>query len=159
ATKQQEMQRQLDAIDLKTQQRIDNGPLACSKTFRTRLEESDQFQRLLYDRRGTARLTLSGKDLSDFPMERKAIISATASGTSGGDMLTPVGTMTSGVLQIDRISGITPEARQQLFVRDALFARPTDMAVVDFVKVSSPMGIASPVPEASVKPENSVQFE
>ena len=49
------------------------------------------------------------------------------------------GFQTTGVMPIDRISGITPEARQSLTVRDALTARPTTMAVVDFVKVTTPM--------------------
>jgi hypothetical protein len=53
--------------------------------------------------------------------------------------LNPVGVATSGVLQIDRIPGITPEARQVVKVRDALSARPTTQAVVDFVKVSVPL--------------------
>ena len=93
-------------------------------------------------------------------MNRKTTISGTTSGTgSGGDPLNPVGAMTTGVLQIDRIPGITPEARQVLKVRNVLAARPTTMAVVDFVKVTSPMAIASPVAEASVKPENSVTFQ
>jgi HK97 family phage major capsid protein len=39
-----------------------------------------------------------------------------------------------------------------------LFARPTSLAIVDFVKVTSPLSIASPVAEGSVKPENSLSF-
>jgi HK97 family phage major capsid protein len=66
--------------------------------------------------------------------------------------------MTTGVLQIDRIPGITPEARQALTIRDVLTANPTQLQVVDFVKVSTPMSIASPVAENSTKPENAVTF-
>jgi HK97 family phage major capsid protein len=68
------------------------------------------------------------------------------------------GFQTTGVMQIDRIPGITVEARQVLTVRDVLMARPTMLPIVDFVRVSSPLSIASPVPEASVKPENALQF-
>lgn len=63
------------------------------------------------------------------------------------------------MLQIERIPGITPEARQVLKVPDVLTANPTTMQVVDFVKVSQPLSIASPVPEASMKPENQLNFQ
>jgi len=33
------------------------------------------------------------------------------------------------------------------------------MAIVDFVRVQTPLSIASPVPEASTKPENQLQFQ
>jgi HK97 family phage major capsid protein len=39
-----------------------------------------------------------------------------------------------------------------------LYSRPTTAAVIDFVKVSTPMSIASPVAEGSVKPQNAVAF-
>jgi HK97 family phage major capsid protein len=81
-------------------------------------------------------------------MERKTTITSAA-----------VGQSVSGVLQIDRIPGITLEARQVLKVRDLLTATPTTMQVVDFVKVQTPMTIASPVVEASTKPENAVTFQ
>src|SRR5262249_29601097 len=48
--------------------------------------------------------------------------------------------------------------RQQLTVRDLLFARPTNMQVVDYVKVSSPLSNASPQSEGSSKYENAVSF-
>jgi len=121
------------------------------------VQENESVARLLKDRRGTAVLHLKGNEYAEL-MNRKSIISATTSGSAGGDALNPLGAMTSGVLQIDRIPGITPEARQVLKIRDVLSARPTSMAVVDFVKVTSPMAIASPVPEASIKPENAVTF-
>ena len=69
-----------------------------------------------------------------------------------------VGVATTGVLQIDRIPGITLEARQTLTVRDLLSARPTTMQVVDFVKVNTPMANASPQVEGSAKAENAVTF-
>jgi HK97 family phage major capsid protein len=43
-------------------------------------------------------------------------------------------------------------------VRDVLASSPTEMAIVDFVKVSTPMSIASPVAEASTKPENQLNL-
>jgi len=46
-----------------------------------------------------------------------------------------------------------------LTVRDLLYARPTTMAIVDFVRVQTPLSIASPVPETSLKPENQLQFQ
>ena len=77
---------------------------------------------------------------------RKSIISAVTSGSQDGDTLAPVGAQTTGVLTIDRIPGITPEARPALRVRDILAQRPTTMQVVDYVRVNTPMSIASPVP-------------
>lgn len=68
------------------------------------------------------------------------------------------GFMTTGVMPIDRIPGITPEPRQQLTVRDLLYESSTTMPVVDFVKVSVPMTIGSPVPEGSTKPQENLQF-
>lgn len=144
AAKLAALQQQVDAIDMKLADRhsSDVQPLA----FVDKLKEHEGFQRLMHDRRGSAILTLSGKDAAAM-LSRKTTLTETGQGF-----------MTTGVMPIDRIPGITPEARQTLTVRDALTARPTSMAVIDFVKVSSPMGIASPVAEASTKPENAVTF-
>jgi HK97 family phage major capsid protein len=151
------LQTQVDAIDTSLSQKHFFDPASSGSLFLKSLEESESVQRLLRDKKGSAHFTLKGAALRD--LERKSIISATTSGSAGGDALNPVGVGTSGVLTIDRIPGITPEARQVLRVRDVLFASPTTMQVVDFVKVTSPLSIASPVPEASVKPENSVTFQ
>jgi HK97 family phage major capsid protein len=62
------------------------------------------------------------------------------------------------VLTIDRIGGITTEARQTLTLRDLLPSRPTTNQIIDFVKVNSPMGIGSPQTEASDKALNAVTF-
>jgi HK97 family phage major capsid protein len=150
------MQKQVDALDVKLAQRqiIEQGQ---GPTLVKTVKESESIQRLLKDRRGSAVINLKGRDVIEL-MNRKAIISATAAGTSEGDILDPVGIATTGVLQIDRTPGITAEARQVLMLRNLLPARPTTMQVVDFVKVSTPMSIGSPVPEASTKPENQVQF-
>jgi HK97 family phage major capsid protein len=139
------IQRQVDALDLRT---TDHHTASFNrKTLADQLKESDQFQRLIADRRGVARLTLTGADAAA-AFERKTTI------TSGA-----VTTQTTGVLQIERIPGITTEARQALTLRNVLYARPTTFQVVDFVRVSTPMSIASPVPEASTKPENQVTFQ
>lgn len=151
---------QCDAIDVKMATRlVGDSSFGSPSTLAKSISENESVQRLLRDRRGSAILNLKGNEVVDL-MSRKTIISNITSGTSsGGDTLNPVGAATTGVLQIDRTPGITPEARQTLKVRDCLSARPTNMAMVDFVKVSSPMSIASPAAEGSVKAENSVTFQ
>lgn len=150
------LQTQVDALDVKLAQKHvsdqGQGPTLI-KTF----HENESIQRLLKDRSGKAVIQIKGSEIAEL-MERKTIISNITSGSAGTDTLNPVGASTTGVLQIDRIPGITPEARQSLKIRDLLSARPTTMQVVDFVKVTSPMTIASPVAEASIKPENSLTF-
>jgi HK97 family phage major capsid protein len=150
------LQTQVDAMDVKLAQKLiaDQGQ---GSTLLKSFREDEGVQRLLKDRKGHAVVTIKGNDVADL-MSRKTIISDIVSGSAGSDTLNPVGASTSGVLQIDRIAGITPEARQVLKIRDLFSARPTTMQIVDFVKVSSPLSIASPVPEASVKPENSLSF-
>jgi HK97 family phage major capsid protein len=158
AAKLHALQTQVDAIDVKLAQRhFGDSSFGSGSTLLKTIQENESIQRILKDRRGTAVLHLKGAEYAQL-MDRKSIISATASGSSEGDALNPVGVATTGVLQIDRIAGITQEARQVLTIRSVLSARPTTMQVVDFVKVSSPLSIASPVPEASVKPENQLQF-
>lgn len=97
------------------------------------------------DRKGTCVITLDGKQMQ--ALERKTTIDSSA-----------VGVATSGVLQIERIPGIVPEARQVLRIRDLLTSRPTTMQVVDFVKVNSPMTTASPQIETHTKKENAITF-
>jgi HK97 family phage major capsid protein len=135
------LQRQVDAIDARGSDRMVAGVSRISLT--DHLSESDQFQRLLHDKRGTARLTLTGPDA----MQYKTTITGPI-----------VGYQTTGVLPIERIPGIVPEARQALTIRDVLTARPTSYSVVDYVKVLSPMAIASPQAEGNLKAENAVTF-
>jgi HK97 family phage major capsid protein len=159
ASKLQALQAQVDAIDVRLATKMFSDPsFGNGSTLLKTIQENESVQRILKDRRGTAVLHLKGRECTEL-MSGKSIISGTTSGSAGGDALNPVGTATTGVLQIDRIPGITPEARQVLKIRDILSARPTTMQVVDFVKVTSPLAIASPVPEASVKPENQLTFE
>jgi HK97 family phage major capsid protein len=141
---QKAQQAQLDAQDIRFADKIGND--SRPPAFLEQLKSNEGFQRLVHDRRGRAIITLTGKDAAAM-LERKTTLTASGQGFQ-----------TTGVMPIDRTPGITPEARQQLTVRDALSARPTTMAVVDFVKVTSPMTIASPVAEASTKPENAVTF-
>jgi HK97 family phage major capsid protein len=159
ASKLQALQTQVDAIDSKlaTKHFGDGGFGSGASTLLKTLEENEGLRRIVADKRGRASLHLKGSEVADL-MSRKTVISNIVSGSNGSDTLNPVGASTSGVLQIDRTPGIVPEARQNLRVRDVLFARPTSMAIVDFVKVTSPLSIASPVAEGSVKPENSLSF-
>jgi HK97 family phage major capsid protein len=152
------LQRQVDTIDKKIARKAygDSSFDSGSALLQT-VQNNESIHRMIKDKRGTAVLHLKGTEYAEL-MSRKSIISATSSGSSEGDTLAPVGTATTGVLQIDRIPGITPEARQALKVRDVLSQRRTTMQVVDYVKVSSPLSIASPVPEASTKPENALAF-
>jgi HK97 family phage major capsid protein len=154
STKYTKLQTQVDAMDLAQATKLIGGNFGFSLT--EHLHKHDQVARLIRERRGRAVVTFSGAELAT--LTRKSIISGTATGVSEGDPLNPVGTMISGVLPIDRSPGITAEARQVLKIRDVLTARPTTMAVVDFVKVTTPMSPGQMVPEASTKPENQAGF-
>ena len=138
------LQAQADAIDVKLAER--KAAEVPQPGVLEVLQANDSVNRLMKDRGGRAVVTLEGKHVREL-MGRKTTITSSA-----------VGIATTGVLQIDRIAGITAEARQVLTVRDLLYARPTTMQVVDFVKVNAPMAIASPQVEASAKAENAVTF-
>jgi HK97 family phage major capsid protein len=138
------MQRQLDAIDLSLKDRIPQ--FTAPESLVEKLKANPQFAQLLSDRRGKAVQRLEGKDAASL-LQRKTTI------TSSGE-----GYMTTGVLPIDRTPGITPEPRQRLQLRNLLYASATTMAVVDFIRVQTPMSNASPVPESSAKPENQLHF-
>ena len=138
------LQAQADAIDAKLADR--KAAEVPQPGVLEVLQTNDSVNRLMKDRSGRAVITLEGKHVREL-LGRKTTITSSA-----------VGVATTGVLQIDRIPGITLEARQTLTVRDLLSARPTTMQVVDFVKVNTPMAIASPQVEASAKAENAVMF-
>ena len=138
------LQAQADAIDVKLAER--KAAEVPQPGVLEVLQSNESVNRLMKDRGGRAVVTLEGKHVREL-MGRKTTITSSA-----------VGIATTGVLQIDRIAGITAEARQVLTVRDLLYARPTTMQVVDFVKVNAPMAIASPQVEASAKAENAVTF-
>jgi HK97 family phage major capsid protein len=147
---------QADGIDVKMAGRHEVSFGSPSTLLKT-VQENESIARLLKDRRGSAVLHLKGSEYREL-MDRKSIISSTATGNNSGDPFAPVGVSTSGVLTIDRTPGITTEARQVLKVRDVLSARPTSMAMVDYVKVTTPLSNASPAPEGSLKFENQLQF-
>ena len=97
------LQKQVDAIDIKLAQKFSQDGGDARDSFLEKLKNDDGVQRLIRDKRGSSVIHFTGKEYSQF-FQRKTTITA---GT--------VGTQTTGVLQIDRIPGITAEARQQLF--------------------------------------------
>lgn len=150
------LQTQADAIDAKIADRPSLGAPVGKSAFVTAFEENEEVKKIIRDRSGKAVLHLKGDAAREF--QRKTVITENVTGSIGSDTGTAVGYATTGVLPIDRTPGITMEARQTLRVRNELSARPTTAAVIDFVKVSSPMSIASPVAEGSLKPENQLNF-
>lgn len=151
----QAVQKQLDALDAKMAERPNGGAPAVN-AYKTAFDECESVQKMIRDRSGKAVLHLKGDAIRE--MQRKTVITETVTGSIGSDTGTAMGVATTGVLQIDRIPGITTEARQVLKIRDVLPARPTTLPVVDFVKVSTPLSQASPVAEGSLKPEQSLNF-
>jgi HK97 family phage major capsid protein len=143
-----DLQRQVDAIDSQTKSGY-AGPGEGGFDLKGELDKNDSLAQLLRDQRGKALLTFTGASAQHI-LERKTTITSGSGGT--------VGAASSGVLQIDRLPGITTEARQQLTVRQVLTARPTTFQLVDFLKVNAPMTIASPQVEAATKAENAVTF-
>lgn len=112
------LQKQVDAIDVKLAEKHN---AVSEKSLEEELKENEDIARLIRNRKGHACITVKSSRF-----QRKTVISESA-----------VGFSTSGVMPIDRIGGITAEARQSLRVRDLLTARPTSLALVDFVKVTS----------------------
>ena len=138
------LQRQVDAIDVKLAER--HAASAPDEPLIETLKKDEGLQRFMRDRSGNHVLHLDGKQVRQI-WERKTTVSETA-----------VGAATTGVMPIERIPGIVPEARQALRIRDLLTARPTLQLLVDFVKVNAPPAIGSPQTEGSDKGENAVTF-
>ena len=143
ATKMSEIQKQVDAIDLKMAERHIAG--SSQKSLADTLGENEDVQRLLRDHKGNIIINLDAKQVRQ--LERKTNITDTA-----------VGFATTGVLPIERIPGIVPEARQTLTIADMLVRTPTTQAIIDFVKVNAGPAIASPQTEANDKGENGMTF-
>ena len=139
------LQKQVDAIDVKMAERH-AASTAAPVSWRKAFEEHDGVQRLLRHKDGNCVVTLTGDQAKQL-FERKTTVTEAA-----------VGAQTTGVLPIQRIPGIVPEARQRLTIRDLLTSRPTTQLVVDFVKVNAKPAIGSPQTEASDKGENAVTF-
>lgn len=143
------LQAQTDAIDVQIKDRHVGGGGEETKSFEDVLREDPRMQNLVSGNSRSAMLVLKGKQLSSL-LERKTTVTSQTGST---------GYATTGVLQIDRIPGITQEARQALTVRNLLYARPTNLAVVDYVRVKTAPVKASPQVEASDKFQNAVVFE
>ena len=121
------LQKQVDAIDSRDQERI-TGRIE-TKSLLDHLKENEGIQRLMRDGKGTAMIKLEG-DASRL-LDRKSVITVSASGSIGTDTGNPVGVATRGVMPIDRSPGITTEARYALRLRNVLYARPTKAALID----------------------------
>jgi len=139
------LQTQYDALELKLVQRLGNSP-ETQKSLLDYLKENEDISRLVRDKKGHAIINLSGKQVSDL-MEVKTTV--TLSGLGAG---------TAGVVEIERMPGIVPEARRKLTIRDMLSSRPTTAGLIYYVKVNQPPNIASPVAETLQKPEAGVTF-
>jgi HK97 family phage major capsid protein len=141
------LQKQVDAIDAKIVQATFSQPEG--KSFSTALDENESLQRLLRDGNGKASIKFDAKQAAEV-FETKTTLT-TGTGSLGAASV-------SGVLPFDRTTGVVAEARRRLRVRDLLSSRPTTFAVIDFVKVNSPLVNASPQVEGSSKFENAVTF-
>jgi HK97 family phage major capsid protein len=142
-----ELQVQIDAVDIRTQARhVGGGSADGAEALKHKLQNDDGFQRLCRDRKGSAILNLEGSDCR--LIQHKTVL-----------LESGVGVGTSGVMPIERLPGIVPEARQQLFLRSLLVSRPTTQLLVDFVRVTTPMGKASPQTEGEEKAQQAVSFE
>ncbi len=133
------MQRQVDAIDSRGREVVGRGS-SIGGELNTLLEQNDGVMRLIQDKKGSAVITIP-----THLIQRKTTLTETDAGAQ-----------TTGVMAIDRIPGIVPEARQRLFVRDLLPQRPTTLQIVDFVRVSTPLTKGSPQSESNDKHENAM---
>jgi HK97 family phage major capsid protein len=140
------VQKQADAIEQKIADKHAAGGGDLPVPLEQQLKENEGVQKLMRDRRGIATFVVEAKNMPR-AFQRKTTI------TSAG-----VGWQTTGVLQIERIPGITIEPRTVLKVRDLFPARPTALQVIDYVRVTTPPAIASPAPETVAKVENAVAF-
>ena len=143
-TKIDALQKQADALDIKLAER--HSQAVPEDTLQQVLEKDDSLKKLMRDRSGNCVMQFKGKQVSNF-FERKTAIDSAA-----------VGVATSGVLQIERMLGIVPEARETLTVRNLLTSRPTTLQLIDYVKVNAPLVRASPQIETHTKLENAVTF-
>jgi len=146
-TQFEKLQKQYDEIDLKLADQKRSAPEQGKSIVET-LKEQDDLGRLVgTNKKGRASFTLSAAQTSEV-MEQKTIIS----GGSG------FGLASGGVMPIERLPVIVPEARRKLRIRQLLNARPTQSPLIYYVKVSTPMGLASMQVEGSAKAETTVQF-
>jgi HK97 family phage major capsid protein len=154
-TKIHNIQTQLDALDKKAMERMQEQENS-EPSLEQYIVEHEGLKRLIYDRRGSCSIELNGKQALQLMnrgrnMELKTVIATTA---SGGSSSVDLSYATSGVLGIDRLAGVTAEARPVLRVRDQFTAIPTELPTIDFLKTSVPMSQASPAQEGTTKAEN-----
>jgi HK97 family phage major capsid protein len=139
------LQKQVDAIDIKLAASHAAAPEQ-RKSILDTLTESEDVSRMLRNKKGQAVVTLSGDQVMDMMSQKTTVL---LSGQSAA---------AAGVVSIERMPGIVPEARRKLTIRDLLSARPTTAGLIYFIKVNAPMVNASPQVEGSAKFENAVTF-
>jgi len=140
-----EMQRQLDAVDLKSQNPLIQGAPAVKSPGRE-IVESDAFAAARTDGfRNKAPITIHLKG-SAFPhsFDTKASITDTA-----------LGTQTTGTIALVRLPGVTGLPMQELRIRDLLRVVPLTLGnAYDWVQQLSRTNAASPQIEAATKSES-----
>lgn len=154
--KAQAMQTQIDALEKKLTDKVaseakDAEPLV--EVFKA----NKSIERIMQSKSGNARIELSDRDSMRIlnGWQEKTVIASSSSGLGGGT----IGYAATGVLQIDRLPGITAEARQRNVVRSQFVARPTLLPKIDFVRVATPLGPASPQLETFSKLESQLKVD
>lgn len=150
--KHEELQKQLNAVDEKMQ--AAQIKRTEGKSLLTQMQESAALKHLVEHPPQSAKSVPLTSFMIEGPIALEMIGHKTAltSENVGGRTVT-------GVIPIERDSGITLEARRELRIRDILASRPTTARIIDFVKVDSPMSnAAEQSPEGTAKSENAVTF-
>jgi HK97 family phage major capsid protein len=131
-TAQSAQQRQLDAVDLRSQQRTHfPGDFGGVDVLSKALDESSELKRMLEI--GKGRATIRVGDLNQIPMQRKATLTGTSM------------TGTAGVIMPERVGPLVPLAQRRLFLRDLLYrGNRTVSNQVYFVKELTFVNAASP---------------
>ena len=146
ASKLQELQRQVDAIDLNLAGNKFSGHGDFTEdTLSKALDESIELKRMREVGKGRAVISLG--DLNQIPMGRKTVL-------TGSSM---VGT--SGVIMPERVGPIVNLAQRRLFLRDLLFkGNKTSGNTVYFLKELTFVSGASPQAESAPKGETTNTF-
>ncbi len=142
-TEQGQMQRQLDAIDAKSQRPAYAFGGGQTKDLASQVHENDGFKSFAQTGRGRVIIPVS-----DLQLSLKSTITSTG-----------LGFATSGVVPMTREAGIVPIAMETFRIRQLLRNIPTTAAAIDFVRVASVTNNASPQVEASAKQESAMTFE
>lgn len=144
-----ETQAQLDALDEKVQAKAlaDTAEVPLGEY----LKKETDFEKVVRSR---------GGERTSFVLKgHHAALALGLKTTLTSDNVGSTPRQTTGVLAIERDSGITTEARRVLRVRDLLASRPTQAQVIDFVKVATALSDgAIQSPEGSAKSENTLTF-